>query len=277
MHLLADIYHPITAVPFQNDESYCEVAPCEALKPYIRCFWGTKNPVGGTENSSNGLIIPDTCMDLIFRIDYTHNRYCGTFCAIDEHSYRLDSAANTSLTATFAIRFYAWSAVLFSEDDFRGSKNKAFSASMFFGKLQSDLEPLLLGVPSLHGKIELTQKFLLKRLNENRINANLFNSIYYMIKTCGRERITDVCCYSSVSEKQLERIFIYNTGITPKTLSSLIRYQLLWQDMILHKHFHALDAVDKYGYTDQAHLLNDFKKRHLMNPKQAVEFANKYR
>ena len=64
-------------------------------------------------------------------------------------------------------------------------------------------------------------------------------------------------------------------GVSPKTFSSLVRYQRLWQDMVLSPRFNALDAVDKYGYTDQAHLLSDFRKRHLMSPKEALEFARK--
>ena len=39
MHKLYKSYHPVTATPYQCTEDYMEFAPCEALKPYIRCFW----------------------------------------------------------------------------------------------------------------------------------------------------------------------------------------------------------------------------------------------
>ncbi len=59
------IYRPITATPFLNDETYCEIAPCEALNPYIRCFWGAKKTlVSLCKNEEFGLVIPDTCMDI---------------------------------------------------------------------------------------------------------------------------------------------------------------------------------------------------------------------
>ena len=38
---LYKLYHPVTAAPFQADASYREVLPTGALRPYIRCFWGT--------------------------------------------------------------------------------------------------------------------------------------------------------------------------------------------------------------------------------------------
>ena len=99
------------------------------------------------------------------------------------------------------------------------------------------------------------------------------NAIYFMLSTNSRAKISDICLYTSVSEKKLERIFNYNLGISPKSFSSLLRYQLLWQDIIFSDNFNILDAVEKFGYSDQSHLLNDFKRRHLMTPAQAVKHA----
>lgn len=38
---LSDALTPITAQPFRP--GYREYSPCDALKPYIRCFWTSKN------------------------------------------------------------------------------------------------------------------------------------------------------------------------------------------------------------------------------------------
>lgn len=40
-------YHPLTATPFKNDYIYKEIAPCQALQPYIRCFWSLKSTING--------------------------------------------------------------------------------------------------------------------------------------------------------------------------------------------------------------------------------------
>ena len=45
MRALSQLYRPITGTPFQADETYREVAPCAALAPYIRCFWGSEYPL----------------------------------------------------------------------------------------------------------------------------------------------------------------------------------------------------------------------------------------
>jgi len=279
MLTLANMYHPITATPFCNNESYCEIPPCNALKPYIRCFWGDTKPLTSRANGCTpGLIIPDTCMDIIFDVNYSRNDCQGIFCALDEHSYQISNRSQSKeLTASFAIRFYAWSAIAFTEQDLRGSKNQTFQMEYFFEQLKRELAPLLFDAPTLQEKAKIAESFLLMHLNPNRIKNDFLNAVYYILSNEGRTKISDVCNYALLSEKQLERSFQYHMGISPKTFSSLVRYQLLWQGMILSPRFNILDAVDKYGYTDQSHLLRDFKSRHLITPTEALRLAHKCR
>lgn len=274
MPALEKMYRPITASPFQNDDTYCEIAPCDALKPYIRCFWGTRLPLVA-DAGGEGLVIPDTCMDIIFDINYIQNRCDGCFCAIDERSFASVGEGGGDVVATFAIRFYAWSAILFAERDMRGSKNGFFPVEEFYGALKAELQPLLFDVPALCDKVRAAEAFLLKRLCESRMNSDMMNAVYYMVSSCGRARISDICGYSAVSEKTLERLFNYNMGISPKSFSSLVRYQLLWQELALRGGLSVLDAVEKYGYADQAHLLNDFRRRHTMSPQRALQTARR--
>lgn len=274
---LARRYHPITGDPFHMDESYWETEPCAALKPYIRCFWGTLHPVlPGTVQPLHpeGLVIPDTCMDIIFDIDYTENRHTAAFCTLDEHSYRTRSTEGPyHTTATFAIRFYAWSANLFARWDFTGKKNAAFDPREMFRKLTELLEPCLYDEPGLSGKIAVAEKLLLRQLNGLSPQPELLNAVHHLLATDGRARMTDLAGYAAVSNRRLERLFQYHMGISPKTFASLVRYQLLWQELAQAPCCSVLDLADKFGYTDQAHLLNDFKRRHLMNPTEALRYA----
>ncbi len=82
------IYRPITANPFQSDDSYREYEPCEALKPYIRCFWGNRRPYW-EEQGDYGVstVIPDTCMDIIFDVNFTDNYINSSFCGINDSSF----------------------------------------------------------------------------------------------------------------------------------------------------------------------------------------------
>lgn len=79
-----------------------------------------------------------------------------------------------------------------------------------------------------------------------------------------------------MSTRQLERLFHEYIGITPKKISNIIRYQFLWRDILYEPHFDILNAVYKYGFTDQSHLMREFKKYHSMdiNSARVIAFKN---
>ena len=98
-----------------------------------------------------------------------------------------------------------------------------------------------------------------------RENAVVNDSIRNILINKGSLDIAKLAKESFVSTRQLERLFHEYVGITPKKLSNLIRYQFLWRDIILKSNLDVLSAVHKFGYTDQSHLLREFKRYHSMD------------
>lgn len=270
MFELNAIYTPITALPNAKSNAYTELAPCLALRPYIRCFWGTVCQMKSCEIPGRP-IIPDTCMDIIFRVNYTQNTYTGKFCTLDERFYHSRVVNTGDRIGVFGIRFYAWSAVLFSDCPIY-HENPIEIDNIFRG-LKKEFEPIIFDFTSLRDQIAAAEKILIKRLDTNKLNYNMMNALYFMIHNNGNIKMSDLSCYTGLSNRTLERMFKGNMGISPKTLQTLIRYQLLWQDIYVHRHFDVFGALLKYGYFDQAHLLNDFKQKHAMTPNQALDFS----
>ncbi|MCH5194913.1 MAG: helix-turn-helix transcriptional regulator, partial [Oscillospiraceae bacterium] len=248
------------------------IAPSKALLPFIRCFWGT---AGITNEEESRLVIPDTCMDIIFDLDYTNNTAHSFFCTIDENAYFSHNSTGTAYHSKFGIRFYAWSAVMFADNSFAGTKNKQFDIDEFFTGLKREITPMLLSVSSLSERAAMTEKYLLKRLDLNRMNNNMMNAVCDIILAGGAVRTAELAAKNAVSVRQLERWFDDNMGISPKSFSALVRYQMIWQEICFGRG-NILEMVGKYGYYDQAHLLNDFKKHHSMTPKQAVKLSHFY-
>lgn len=87
MYNLVNQFKPIIAKP-KNTMEYVEFSPCHLLKPYIRCFWGSPQPVLKIKKAAfiprSTIIIPDTCMDIIFEIDYHSNKINSVFCGIND-------------------------------------------------------------------------------------------------------------------------------------------------------------------------------------------------
>lgn len=264
---LTKMYRPITAQPFDRSDGYREISPCEALKPYIRCFWTYES----SPDMQPQLVIPDTCMDIIYRIDNASGKVSGCFCTIDDSTHLSSGMADG--TSVFAIRFYAWTAALFSANSFAGTANGGYAPDEFFGSFSARLVPMLIGTNTLEERALYAQNYLMQIICADRMDPCLMNTVHDILSSDGREKISALAEKNAVSKKKLERIFSEKMGISPKSFSSLVRYQKLWQDMCFSADFDIFEAVVKYGFTDQSHLLKDFRKYHSMTPKQALENA----
>lgn len=258
------IYRPLTATPFKSNRFYTEIAAVKELQSYIRCYWGREKPHIQFENDdAPELVIPDTCADIIYHIDYTDNTVTGGFCGVNDCSFHAHGRGNIGhIVSTFAIRFYAWSAYAFSDDSLQSTMNGYFDVGSRFEWLDKSIRPRLLELKALQEKISFTEQVLRKRLSDVRENAVVNNTIQNILLNKGSLGIAKE---SFVSTRQLERLFHEYVGITPKKLSNLIRYQFLWRDVLAEPDFDVLSAVHKYGYTDQSHLLREFKRYHSMD------------
>ena len=261
------IYCLLTATPFKRNSFYAEISPSKELQSYIRCYWGTENPLIQIKNDdAPELVIPDSCVDIIYHIDYTNNTVTGGFCGVNDCSFHTHGNGTIGhMVSTFAIRFYAWSAYAFSDDSFQSTMNGYFDVGSRFEWLDKSIRPQLLELKTLQEKISFTEQVLLKSLLDIRENAVINDTIQNILINKGSLDIAKLAKESFVSTRQLERLFHEYVGITPKKLSNLIRYQFLWRDILCEPDFDVLSAVHKFGYTDQSHLLREFKRYHSMD------------
>lgn len=269
-------YRPLTATPFQQDIMYTESIPAPALQPYVRCYWGTQAPVvQPPEGYASRIVIPDTCVDIIYRIDYTENRVSGGFCGVNDHSvYGGQADGNTGhLAAVFAIRFFAWSAYAFSDDSFRGTLNGYDEAGVRFERLDRLIRPRLLELRTLQEMTAFVEPLLAQRIPSVREQRTVNEAVRQILMHSGALKISDIARESPVGMRQLERLFHEYVGITPRKLANLVRYQCLWRDLVFRRDMDLMDAVYRYGFTDQAHLLHEFKRYHSMDVKSARRLA----
>ena len=253
---IARMYIPLSAQGLRFDAEYTEIPPGPALAPYVRCFWGS---LRARRSCGGNRVIPDSCMDLIFEVNYTKNRVTGRLCALDDATYVTPERSSEDLVASFGIRFYAWTAACFAEADFRDALGRVFDPEAHFSSLFRALSPQLFEPDDLIARARLAEKELLRRLRPDRLGNELLNVVFAMISGCGREKVGEIAARAGISGRKMERKLLELTGAGPKLLTQLIRHQLIYRE-VLEGRYRALDAVEKYGYADQSHLLRDFRR-----------------
>lgn len=257
MFNLASIYRPLTA-----QANILECLPCDPLKPYIANYWGTEDVAEPPLSYDPILVIPDTCMDVIFDVNHTTGTISGGLCGMDENAFTFYPVRETQIVSRFSIRFYFWSIHFFSGYHLRGTIDHFNDVDIYFKGWKTFFTEMLLSTRTMNERIKQAERFLLSKLNMSKSNNNVMNALYHILNSHGSAQIREVCAYTCVSQRQLERLFLEHIGTSIKKTSNLVRYQNLWRDIVFLQNFDVQDAVEKYGYTDQSHLLNSFKKYH---------------
>ena len=273
METLHDEFMPLIARPFSNNSSYKEILPDETLRPFIRCFWAEDYSKKNDEHKFCNLIIPDVCMDIITAFDKKNEICFSAFCTVDKKSYYLSDDIVNSNNVLFGIRFYAWTANFFASKKMNGINCRTLNTEEYYPDVYSELILSFKNAKSFEEMVKLSNSYFLNRLQTARIDFELMRVCSDMVRSRGIFNMKEAACSVQKSERQLERLFKESIGVSPKTLASLIRYQSLWNDILNNPESNVQNLVDKYSYFDQSHMLNDFKKRHGMSIKEALDYA----
>lgn len=270
---LSRIYQPLTAMPFGRADGYDEAPPCPALRPWVRCYWGTFS--GQTTPCDSTLVIPDTCFDLIFTLHSASGKVSARFCPMLSAPFHAEPRSSDD-SSVFAIRFYPWSAAAFAQSDLRHTLNGSFDASQHFPLLTAAISQMLRETLDSHERMRQANDLLQLLARPDRCDPTFMNALCALLNSEGRLRVGQLAQSVYVSPRQLERLFSHAIGISPKALATQIRYQLVWRDAVASPGFHVLDAVTRYGYTDQSHLLHQFRAFHSLSLSQALAYARQH-
>ena len=271
-------FFPITATPFSR-VGYKEVLPCRELLPYVRCFWTSDSHI------TDSLIIPDLCADVMIHIEYDPDSdnegeiSCIGFCGVGDSMFISQKLENLHMKI-FGIRFYAWQAQNFADEKLAKTVNGFFVLKNHFETLNKLLRKEIFPAMTLTEFQKIAEGALLSLLDRSEANllhteTLVMDAVSTMIRARGTLAQQQLLQDIHVSERQLERLFEQTLSLSPKKTSSIIRYQSLWQEVCRSTQFDIQDSVFAYGYYDQAHLLNDFKKYHGISLSEARKLAFK--
>jgi AraC-like DNA-binding protein len=138
--------------------------------------------------------------------------------------------------------------------------NRTRDAVEFLGKSLIDITNQLKKT-SLSGKIEMADAFLLNELDkgEKKINRNIDEAIRLIEKFKGNISLRDLELATYTTKRTLERHFLEQVGLHPKTFSRLVRFSGVIRFIESNLNVKWRQLADTFGYYDQSHFINEFK------------------
>jgi AraC-like DNA-binding protein len=185
-----------------------------------------------------------------------------------------------SITETIGIEFDPKTAYRFFHFNLNEIQNRIYSLGDVLESAGKQLTEQIAGTVSAQQKIFLVQKFLLDRLALHDEDL-IFEYCVEQIKLSGGKiTIKELEKKTGYSSRWLNMKFKDKLGISPKNLSSIMRFKQYYQAFINRKE-KSFFRNDFYEfYYDQSHFIKDFKRFTGLPPtkfeKQANDFGKSY-
>ncbi len=247
------------------------VAPSPVLREYVQCYWLIqRGDLPATQRQE--FWRPDGGVGLVFNL--------GDDLCLDSVQFRprlfLDGVNTVSKSvafcgnvAAFGVRFQPGGAY-----PFLGTR---LSAVMDQNLTLDDLE--LPGVHQVHERLcvaasadekaAIVEEWLLHRMRESRGVAPVVQaSIELIRRSKGQSAIAEVAAGVTVSQRQLERLYQAQVGMTPKRYARILRVEAARHVLSAAPFGPTAEVAYLAGYYDQAHFIREFKAIVGLTPKR---------
>ena len=265
------------------------IEPHFLLKKYIDKMWIFKSS-GKMPVHDMNLVVPNGCIKLT--VSYQNGILAAvnekTF-ASKEHDITLTGLIDVPVilnvdkdvpTETIGIEFSPQGAYRFFHFTLNDIQNQIYSLSDVLGNTGKGLIEQINNTTSLEQKINVLEQFLLAQLSLHREDLIFEYCIEKITASTGRITVKELEKKTGYSSRWLNIKFNDKIGISPKNLSSIIRFNHYYQAFI-KGNTQSFSKNDFYElYYDQSHFIRDFKRFTGLPPtkleKQVNNFAESY-
>lgn len=251
--------------------TYREVPPSPPLSPYIVCFWGMEQHPGSGSGTGHR-VVPDGCMDMLFQWlpdgRIVRSSLCGAF------GTPFDALPSCRRVRYFGIRFFPGGLYRLLRIPAAEFTDRLVPLEDIPGAAYSELAERLSRCRLFEEQTIAAERHLLQMagsLQPLDCDPNFGNALYELLRSGGSMPVSELSARGAISERHLHRLFVKWTGLGPKPIGRIVRFQA-----ILDSVSGCSDDGDwagtaaAFGYADQAHFIRDFKSLYGQPPTEAV-------
>jgi AraC-like DNA-binding protein len=242
---------------------YEEYIPHTILQDYVKRFWIMEKRY--TVEDSIEEVLPDACVELILNfgsaytqiIDGSTPRQLPQVFLIGLQSKPLLLQTN-GLVKIMAVRFFAWGALPFLKAEAQPSSTTTVELDDGWQQVVTKVAAKV-HIGAYQEAVEEIEDFMIDRRLTSLFDPHLVQTAARLLyHTKGQFRVAELANYCNLSVRQLQRQFDDATGVSPKALARTIRFDAIRNRLMSEPDSNLTDLAYEFGYTDQAHFINDF-------------------
>jgi AraC-like DNA-binding protein len=279
----------MTAYVIKMQVQFHHIQPPLVLKTYIEKMWVFKSS-GKMPVDDMKLVVPNGNIKLTVSYQngivadlqgklFHSNENDITLTGLIDVPVILDADKDVA-TETIGIEFNPKGAYRFFSLSFDHLQNQIYSLSDIVGHTARQLVEQINLTTSLQQKIDLLNRFLLRQLSLHNEDSIFDYCIEKIVATKGSITVKQLEKQTGYSSRWLNMKFIDKLGVSPKNLSSIIRFNQCYRQLILGSGKSLFKNDFYHLYYDQSHFIKDFKRFTGLSPakleKQINDFSTSY-
>ena len=242
---------------------YREFHPKSPLNTVVECFWTLESETDDLAATPER-ILPDGCVELILNFGTPFQQHIDKAARLQPRNFVVGQMtgpiviAPTGPAQVIGIRFHPGGTTPF----FSVPMHELTDQIVELGSIASRLEQSLAtcgDIRSIAGKVTALESILTHQLQRTESDLRLLQVARTMVVSGGMITVDSLASAAGISSRQLERKFLNEVGVGPKTLSRILRFQQVFRAVESNQFSWPSIAVE-CGYYDQAHLIRDFRQ-----------------
>jgi AraC-like DNA-binding protein len=249
-----------------------EYKPCKSLNSFVELFWsGSFNADASGQLSLQ--MIPNGCVELIIHLNDLHCDLENNYGWAQSPDFMILGLFTQPYEVRFSGRVKVF-AIRFKPEGFYNifgvpaSEFKERYEDMTLVKCNGfrDFGNRIREEKSVASMINRVEIYLLKSLQDNKIDMSYVNLAAQLIRSTKGIKIDELSNKVFISKRQLEREFKSKIGISPKHYLRLTRINEVLRFLSSKQSIDLTSVAYHCGYFDQAHFIHDFKRITGKNP-----------
>jgi AraC-like DNA-binding protein len=163
-------------------------------------------------------------------------------------------------TGTIVVEFNPQGAYRFFHLSLSDIKNQIHSLADILGSVARKLEEQVSNARSINEKVTLLQQFLFKQFTRQPEDSIFEYCVAKIISSRGKVTIKELEKKTGYSSRWLNMKFKDNLGVSPKNLSTIIRFNQYYNAVANNNEMDFMQNAFYEHYYDQSHFLKEFKR-----------------